>query len=158
MSRVALLIAFVTLTGCAGTSGWRALSIDGTSAVSFSDSVMRLDQELSYTRRGMFRLALADIARTGVQNDGPASEGGYSDADFRGDLAGRTYEGVISLADRSGTPISRQYYSSSRWSRALAESNRAFAPTPPEPVFTGDNRFWPISNAGLIISDSWKGE
>jgi hypothetical protein len=149
MSKLALAVAVIVLAGCASMGEWRTLSIDSTSESAFADSVSLLDQELPNTHRTMFRLALVDIARTGVQNAGEADDGGpaYTDEDFHAELNGLTYEGVIALADQSGTPIWKQYYS------GLRPPTVSFSD--PQP-FYGNDQFWPVSNPGLILSDAWK--
>jgi hypothetical protein len=155
MSKLTLAIAVLLLSGCASMGEWRALSIDSTSESAFADSVTILDEGLSTTRKRMFRLALVDIARTGVQNGGLKDDGTpvYTDEDFRDDLDGLNYEGVIALADESGPSVSRQLYSMS-WSPAFAESNNGLSPPARMPV--GDDHLWPVSNAGLVLSDAWK--
>lgn len=149
MSKLAGPTAMLLLSGCAGIGEWRALSIDGSSESAFDGSVARLNDELPPGRDAMFTLALMDVARTGAEAAGQAGDGSaYTDETFRSELDGLTYEGVIALADRSGTPIWKQYYS------------RAPVPTAPiplaQPPFYGDDRFFPVSNPGLILSDSWK--
>jgi hypothetical protein len=60
----------------------------------------------------MFALALGDVA---VDNDAV----GYSDEDYRAQLDDLTYNGVIALADQTGAPVKRQYYSSRRGYRQV---------------------------------------
>ena len=129
MSKLTLIIGTLLLAGCASTGGWRSLSIDGTSESAFRESVTQLDDELSSVRREMFRIALIDIAQTGVLSAGETDDGGpaYDDADFRAELDGLTYEAVIALADQSGTPVNRLYYS----------SLRAPIPNMPAPTYGG---------------------
>lgn len=158
MSKVMFPVIALLLAGCASMGQWRTLSIDSSSELAFSDSVRRLDQELPYSRRQMFRLALADIARTGVENADRTSEGSpktYTDEDFRRDLEGLTYDGVIAVADRTGTPVSRLYFAGRR-SRAVAAAGRDFNAAQAQQSFAGDDQFWPVSNAGAVLSDAWK--
>jgi hypothetical protein len=99
-----------TVAGCASTSGWRTLSIDGSSEQSFDASISLLKGELPDARRGMFELALGDIRHTELLN-AEQQEATYTDDDFRGQLDGMSYEGVIALADQTGPSIRSMYYS-----------------------------------------------
>lgn len=111
MSKLTICMAAVVLAGCASTSGWRALQIDGSSEATFRESVTRLDQELPRTfHRQMFALALTDIARAGVLGASD-SEAAYTNEDFFSEVDGLTYEGVIDLANRAGPSVATQYYS-----------------------------------------------
>jgi hypothetical protein len=112
MSKLTFFMALLVLAGCAE---WRGLHIDGSSTAAFEESISRLEQELPGTyHREMFALALRDVA---------ADESGIEDTDenYRAELDGLTYNGVIALADRAGTPVKRQYYSRRGHSEAVAE-------------------------------------
>jgi hypothetical protein len=99
-------IVAIVLTGCAE---WRGLRIDGSSAVVFDESISRLEQELpSAYHRQMFVLALGDVA---VENNAI----GDRDEAYRAQLDGLTYNGVIALADQTGTPVASRYYSERRY-------------------------------------------
>lgn len=112
MSKLAFIIAAIALTGCAE---WRGLHIDGSSVAAFEESVSRLEQELPGAyQREMFALALRDVAAD-------KNVVGDTDQDYRAQLDGLTYGGVIALADRAGTPVDRQYYSRRGYSEARAE-------------------------------------
>lgn len=158
MSRLALIIAVValTLTACASVGAWRTVSIDSSSESTFRDSVTRLDSELPGAHRQMFRLALVDIARTGVQNASDVSEDSeqaYTDEDFRDELDGLNYEGVVALADRTGQLVEAQYRAANgqRW----AEARHAAERNASQPYQRG-LEFRPVQNPGLILSDAWK--
>ena len=110
MPALTLVIVAGTIAGCASTGGWRALSIDGSSEQGFDASVSRLMGELPQARREIFELALEDVMRTESQN-GELRAASYTDEDFRSQLDGMTYESVIALADQTGPPIRRVYYS-----------------------------------------------
>ena len=110
MPALALVIVAGTVAGCASTGGWRALSIDGSSEQRFDASLSRLIGELPQARRGIFELALEDVMRTESQN-AELQAASYTDEDFRSQLDGMTYESVIALADQTGPPIRRVYYS-----------------------------------------------
>jgi len=113
MSKIMLPVVVLALTGCASTGEWRALRIDGSSATAFNDSLAALNAELSESRRGMLRLALADIERTQSQNVEPLSDrtdSDYTYDDLRRQLDGMTYDGVIALADQTGRSIATIYY------------------------------------------------
>jgi hypothetical protein len=121
MSKLAFATAAMFLAGCASTGGWRTLTIDGSSESAFGDSLARLNDELPWTRRQMFGLALVDIARSGSQNLGDegsrdqtsaGSEEGYGELRFQ--LDGLTYDGVIALADQTGPTVYKQYYAGRR--------------------------------------------
>ena len=112
MSKLTFIIATTVLTGCAE---WRGLHIDGSSIAAFEESISRLEQELpSAYQREMFALALGDVAADQNVVD-------YADQDYRAQLDGLTYSGVIALADRAGTPVKRRYYSGRGYSEARAE-------------------------------------
>ena len=142
MSKLILATLMTFLAGCASMARWKTLQIDGSSEESFDQSLSRFNDELSYSRGRMFALALVDIASTAAQTAGQTADGSpaYTDEDYRRDLDGLTYDGVIDLADRSGPPISRIYYSRG-WGEAQREANRlltagdnALGPTPPPPM------------------------
>lgn len=140
MSKLTILAAATILGGCASTGEWRALTIDGSSESAFGDSLAQLDQSLGRARSQLFALALYDIARTGVQGAEREEDGdlGYTDEDFRSELDGLTYEGVMALADQTGTPVAKQYYSGA-WVRA---ARSGFDPFPDQhrPAFAADGR------------------
>ena len=115
MSKLTLAVATLCLTGCAE---WRGLQIDGSSVAAFEESISRLEQELpSAYRRQIFELALGDVA---VDN----KIVGNSDEDYRAQLDGLTYNGVIALADRTGASVKTQYYSGRTYPQVLAEQFR----------------------------------
>jgi hypothetical protein len=94
---------------------WRGLQIDGSSVAAFEESISRLEQELpSAYRRQIFALALGDVAVD-------SKVVGYSDEDYRAQLDGLTYNGVIALADQTGASVKRQYYSGRTYQQALEE-------------------------------------
>jgi hypothetical protein len=111
MSKLILAMATVCLVGCAE---WRGLHIDGSNEAAFEESISRLEQELPGAyHREMFALALGDVAAD-------KNVVGYTDQDYRAQLDGLTYNGVIALADRAGTPVKSQYYSRNGYSKARA--------------------------------------
>ena len=115
MSKLTLAVATICLTGCAE---WRGLQIDGSSVAAFEESISRLEQELpSAYRRQIFAVALGDVA---VNN----KLVGYSDEDYRAQLDGLTYNGVIALADQTGASVKTQYYSGRTYPQVLAEQLR----------------------------------
>jgi hypothetical protein len=129
----------IVLAGCANE--WRSLTIDGSSESAFGDSVEVLSSQLSSTRSMYLAIALDDIARTGAQTF-VSAEGGnsrYTDEDFRAELGGLTYEGVIELADQTGTPVRRQIRN---WSGPVAPfgDEPFYDPTGGRPAFTIDGR------------------
>ena len=145
MSKPVLAALVTFLAGCAGCAGcaslgqWRTLRIDGSSDESFTETLSQLNSELSYSRRQMLGLALVDIASSGVDEAKVRDDGApaYSHEDLREDLDGLTYDGVIDLADQSGPPIARIYYSQG-WGKAQREAYRLLTagdnplgPTPP---------------------------
>ncbi len=112
MSKLTLTMATICLTACAE---WRGLQIDGSSVAAFDESISRLEQELpSAYRKQIFALALGDVA---VDN----KVVGLSDEDYRAQLDGLTYNGVIALADRTGASVKTQYYSGRGYAQVLAE-------------------------------------
>jgi hypothetical protein len=145
MSKLTVSIAAIVLTGCASMSEWRTLTIDSSSESAFRDSVTLLNDELPTVHREMFALALVDIANTGIETAGPSDDGSpaYTDADFRGDLDGLTYDDVIALADQTGMSVRLQhYYGGPRVVSAGLES--FYVPNQSRQDFTTDGR--PISS------------
>ena len=111
MSRILICTAAFVLSGCASMGEWRSMAIDGTSEAAFAQSVTALNDELPYRHQQLLSLALIDIARTGQSNAEGAddAESAYSYEQYRSELNGLTYDGVIALADQQGIPISQQY-------------------------------------------------
>lgn len=129
------VVMIVAVSGCAGTSQWRTLQIDGTAQPVFEESLARLNEELPYSRQQMFAMALVDIVETSVRDAGitpeaagDGVEAAYTQADFRAQLDGLTYDGVIALADQSGPAIS-QLYLTRRMYAAPPPSGGAFVPS-----------------------------
>lgn len=111
MSKLTLTMATICLTGCAD---WRGLQIDGSSVAAFAESVSRLEQELpSAYHKQIFALALGDVA---ADNEVVRR----SDEDYRAQLDGLTYNGVIALADQTGASVKTQYYSGRTYAQVLA--------------------------------------
>jgi hypothetical protein len=153
MSKLTLVIATMFLAGCASTGEWQSLNIDGGSETAFGESIARLNDELSYSRGQMFALALVDIANTKARTAGGSIDGrpAYSEEQFRRDLDGLTFDGVIALADQSGPSIKKLYHSRS-WGATKAEVDRLMTagdnplgPTPPPVIFmdTSNGFSWP---------------
>jgi hypothetical protein len=124
-------MATICLTGCAE---WRGLQIDGSSVAAFEESISRLEQELpSAYHRQTFALALGDVA---VENKVI-----YRDEAYRARVDGLTYEGVIILADQTGTPVASRYNSERRYvelrdeqlrQRRYAEKTAPYFPPSPD--------------------------
>jgi hypothetical protein len=112
MSKLTLAMATICLTGCAE---WRGLQIDGSSTAAFEESISRLEQELpSAYRKQIFALAIGDVAVD-------SKIAGHSDEDYRAQLDGLTYNGVIALTDQTGASVRTQYYSGRTYAQVLAE-------------------------------------
>lgn len=114
MAKVMFSIVFLALAGCASMGEWRELRIDSSSESAFDESISLLNAELSYSRRQMFALALVDIGRAAVQSSEQTSDDSeiaYTYEDYRSQLDGLTYDGVIALADQTGPSIWSLYYS-----------------------------------------------
>ena len=152
MSKLITAAGALLLAGCASMGQWQTLSIDGSTEAAFGQSLTQLNDELSYSRSQMFAMALVDIARTSAQAAGQTEDGSpaYTDEDYRHGLDGLTYDGVIALADQSGPLIKNLYYAGRR------APGFANASSPVDQGPTGDNRLWPVNNAGLVLSDAWK--
>jgi hypothetical protein len=115
MAKVMPLLTVLVLAGCASMGEWRELRIDGSNESAFDESISRLDAELPYSHRLMFQLALTDIMGTEAQSSRQTSNDGaeaYTKEEYRRQLDGLTYEGVIALADRTGPSIRSVHYSS----------------------------------------------
>lgn len=136
MRQLTIFIAATVLAGCAGTSEWRTLRIDGSSEASLHESLNRLDQELprAYHRR-MLEIALVDIWSTNAQLAGETDDGedaAYTKENFRAELHGLTYESVVALANRTGRSVSSLYYSQ----RPIAQPESRYGALPgPAPAF-----------------------
>ena len=100
MSRLTLCIAAISLAGCASTSGWRALRVDGSSKEGFEESVASLQRELPYYRNQHFTQALAAIWITDVSDEGGDLD---CDGDVDEDDAGMMLDFVFALRD--GAPV-----------------------------------------------------
>jgi hypothetical protein len=154
MSKLAILVATFALAGCASTSEWRTLTIDGSSEAAFEESISLFDQELPKTRNRMFALALVDIVRTGAEESGQTKDGSpaYTDEQLRSDLHGLTYDGVIAFADETGPSVRQLYYSGSGARLAGSAGSSAFS-AQNRAAFTADGiplsdyrpggQFWP---------------
>ena len=68
-------------------------------------------------RKQIFALALGDVAVN-------SKIVGRSDEDYRAQLDGLTYNGVIALADQVGASVKMQYYSGRGYPQVLAERLR----------------------------------
>ena len=147
MSKVIVSVAALMLTACAGTSEWRSLRIDGSSEAAMRDSLTRLEQQLPRDfHRRMFALALGDVA---ADNSGNAD---YSSDDYRADLDGLTYQGVLRLADRAGTPLKQRYYAG-RGAPSLPGYDALPGPAPRfndngKPAFNAWTTGWPDKGLG----------
>jgi hypothetical protein len=95
MSKLTIALSAVVLAGCASTSGWRALHIDGSSQASFEASVASIQQALPASRREYFDVALADVWIKGTLN---ADAADYTADDYFRQLDGLQYDGVVALA------------------------------------------------------------
>lgn len=101
MSKPTIILSAIALAGCASTSGWRALQIDGSNRASFDESVAVIQQELPSARGQRFALALQDIWITGSITAADDA-GGYTQTDYFEQLDGLGYKEVMSLADSTG--------------------------------------------------------
>jgi hypothetical protein len=148
-------VVVTALAGCASMAEWRDLTIDGSSEAAFGETLSQMNDELSYGRRQMFAFALVDIARTDAEVAGQAADGqAYSQEDYRRRLDGLTYDGVIALADQTGTPIARLFQARGQ-ALAINNNNTRNTFSQPRPAPVGDDRLSGV-NPGLILSDAWK--
>jgi len=147
MKNITMMFAILALTGCASTSEWRVLRIDGSDQPAFGASLTTINDSLSPMRQQMFALALVDIANTearAAEALTPGAGATYSDADLRRVLDGLTYQDVIDLADESGPKIAEVYYRT-RGPRVGARRDDGFsAPRPAGPI----GPFGPASQPG----------
>jgi hypothetical protein len=111
MSKLTIALSFILLAGCAGTSGWRALRIDGTNESTFQASVASIQQELPRTRRAQFDLALTDIWINGAIDANAEGSDEFTPGEYFAQLHGLGYVDVVSLADSD--PL-RETYSFAR--------------------------------------------
>jgi hypothetical protein len=131
MLKGTLFIVAVALAGCASTSGWRALRIDGTSRSTFEASNFALQQGLSANQRLRFKIALQELWRTGAAQAG--AEGGVDGAStsYYAQLDGLGYEEIVSRAG----PIATQKYLEA-WSHTGPRGDLG-APSVPPGAFAG---------------------
>jgi hypothetical protein len=149
MAKVILSIVVLVLAGCASTGEWRELQIDGSSEAAFDESLGVLNVQLSERRREMLQLAFVNIVRTESQNAEHQGGDAYTYDDFRTQLDGKTYDGVIALADQSGPSVATPYYQF-RQGRHDAWNGRAWPQTDPYrfppstviPMPSGPNASW----------------
>jgi hypothetical protein len=96
----------VALGSGAGAAGWRDLRIDARSEARYSESVARLQQELTPSRRLAFALSWRDVWNEGAQR--AAAEGReYTSADYLRQLDGLGYDEIVRLTDPSGVQEER---------------------------------------------------
>ena len=100
MSKATIVLSVLVLTGCASTSGWRALTIDGSSQSTFEESRALIEQALPTARSQLFAQALQDIWVTGAAT--AADDDEYTAEDYFEQLDGLGYEEVVALADSTG--------------------------------------------------------
>lgn len=108
MTKPALLLFAALLTGCASTSGWRALSIDGSTQATFEESVASLQQALPQSRRQRLNFALADIWVAGTIDSALDGSGEYEPEEYFAQLDGLGYRDVIDLATARGSFLSER--------------------------------------------------
>jgi hypothetical protein len=100
MSKLTIAMAAAVLAGCASTSGWRALSVDGTSESTVNESVALIQQELPAFRREHFYIALGDIWIDG-RAEARAAGTEYVASDYYAQLDGLRYHDVLALSPRA---------------------------------------------------------
>jgi len=99
MPKVAFLIVGLAIAGCASTSGWRALRIDGTSKSTFEESAAAFRQELPQYERLCFDVAVQELWITAAfkaQTESNALEAARHD--FLAQIDGQGYDEIVSLA------------------------------------------------------------
>lgn len=98
MPKLAFLIVGLALAGCASTSEWRDLRIDGTSKSTFEESAAALRQELPQGRRLYFDVVVVELwitAAAKAQTEGNALE--VASHDFLAQIDGLAYDEIVGL-------------------------------------------------------------
>jgi len=103
MPKLAFLIVGLALAGCASTSEWRALRLDGASKSTFEESAAVFRQELPQGRRLYFDVAITDLwttaalkAQLDLQTESNALEA--ASRNFLAQIDGLGYDEIVSLA------------------------------------------------------------
>lgn len=100
MPKLTICAAAAVLAGCASTSGWRSLRIDGSSQTSFDESVALFQQELSPKRRDLFEISLVAVWLADTVSAGDFDRDGDVDADDVNSLLGNIQSGALVAAIR----------------------------------------------------------
>lgn len=109
MWKLTIYIAAIVLAGCASTSGWRALRIDGSNQSSFEESVALFQQELSPKRRDLFEISLVAVWLADTAGAGDFDHDGDVDDDDANSLLRNVQNGTLVAAIQVSEENERSY-------------------------------------------------
>ena len=113
MLKLIVAVLAIALAGTAGAAGWRDLKIDGSSEAAFRRSLEAFNEELSLERHQVFTAALMDIWLQGTEV-AKANQREYTVNDYRTQLDGLSYEGVVTFTDPTGETAKQRYEQAKR--------------------------------------------
>ena len=113
MLKLVVAVFAIALAGTAGAAGWRDLKIDGSSEAAFRRSLEAFNEELSPERHQVFTAALMDIWVQGTEV-AKANQREYTVNDYRTQLDGLSYEGVVTFTDPTGETAKHRYEQAKR--------------------------------------------
>jgi hypothetical protein len=152
MLKLTVAVLAVALAGAANAAGWRSLRLDASSEEAFVQSVEAFEKKLSPARDWVFRQALRDIWTQGTKS-ATAEQREYTEAEYRRQVDGLSYEEVVTLTDPTGKTAKDRYRTASLSAR------RGFAaPVPssgaqPPPVQNGVYRGW-TTQGGIRVDNN----
>lgn len=123
MLKLIVAVVAIALAGTAGAAGWKDLRIDGTSEAAFQRSLTAFNEQLPLERHRVFTAALMDIWLQGTEV-AKASQREYTTSDYRSQLDGLGYEGVVTFTDPTGETAKQRY----------EQAKRTKIPNPAQPV------------------------
>ena len=123
MLKLIVAVVAIALAGTAGAAGWKDLRIDGTSEAAFQRSLTAFNEQLPLERHRVFTAALMDIWLQGTEV-AKASQREYTTSDYRSQLDGLGYEGVVTFTDPTGATAKQRY----------EQAKRTTIPNPAQPV------------------------
>ena len=108
MLKLSFAVLAVALAGTASAGGWRSMRVEATDIDSFTKSVVAFEEELSTPRHYVFKLALRDLWRQGMQR-ASAEQREYTETEYFMQLDGLSYEEIVALADATGETTKARY-------------------------------------------------
>ena len=107
------VVVFAVAFASTASAGWRYLKIDGSSEAALQQSLEAFNQELSLERHQVFTAALMDIWLQGSA-DAKSAQREYTVSDYRAQLHGLSYDGVVTFIDPTGETAKQRYEQTKR--------------------------------------------